>query len=394
VLGPQHRIHGTSRGSAVQHARWTLLSVLLASSVIHAAIATELTRAQVPLDGRADGPLVGNDQTPSGGDSKSGPADQQPTAGGADETLEEHEDRLVREGIALRRAGDDAQAIDKFRQAYALGRDARPLAHMAFAEQAMGRWAAAYQHLRDALAVEGHSWIDANREKFGGELAALEQRIARLTLVIEPASAEVLVNGQPVGKAPLAQPLVLAPGTTVIEVQMDDYVTYRRELHVREGGVYRQTAHLQPAPSERVVRSESPPSKTLRADARTPPSRGLGQGEPAVQRNPLWLYVAGGGAVIAAAASIPWAIGEARVAALERECRQFDDCPDYDHRQRPSVERLDTLTNVMLLGGTAIGLAALATWWFWTDTDAEQPTNDLSLWLTPDVRGFSYGSRF
>src|ERR1700710_859420 len=70
---------------------------------------------------------------------------------------------LLRQGVALRRAGHDAEALKLFQQAYQIEPTPRALAQMAAAEQALGKWGAADRHYRRALTDESDPWILKNR---------------------------------------------------------------------------------------------------------------------------------------------------------------------------------------------------------------------------------------
>src|SRR5688572_1092503 len=55
---------------------------------------------------------------------------------------------LIDRGVEQRKAGDDRAALELFRRAFELNGSGQALAQMALAEQALGRWLDAHQHLR------------------------------------------------------------------------------------------------------------------------------------------------------------------------------------------------------------------------------------------------------
>ena len=63
-------------------------------------------------------------------------------------------DELIRQGVERRRHGDDVGALDLFEQAYSKGHGPRALAQVALAEQALGKWVVASEHIREALAIQ------------------------------------------------------------------------------------------------------------------------------------------------------------------------------------------------------------------------------------------------
>src|SRR5687768_12256290 len=87
---------------------------------------------------------------------------------------------LIREGIALRRAGDDLAALSKFQQAYELNKTPRALAQIGLAEQALGRWAVADRHLRQALESADDPWIRKNRGSIDESLTMIAGHVGQL----------------------------------------------------------------------------------------------------------------------------------------------------------------------------------------------------------------------
>src|SRR4051812_13274321 len=69
----------------------------------------------------------------------------------------------IRRGLELREQNNDEQALIEFQQAFAAGNSARAQAQMGMAEQALGRWLDAEEHLRAALASTTDRWIAHNR---------------------------------------------------------------------------------------------------------------------------------------------------------------------------------------------------------------------------------------
>src|SRR5262245_66219882 len=80
-------------------------------------------------------------------------------------------ERLISEGVALRRHGRDADALERFRRAHAIAPSARTLGQMGFAEQALGQWLPAERDLEKARATPRDPWIGKNREAIERALA-------------------------------------------------------------------------------------------------------------------------------------------------------------------------------------------------------------------------------
>jgi hypothetical protein len=180
-------------------------------------------------------------------------------------------DELIRQGLEARRAGDDAGALKRFQEAYALRRTPRALAQIGFAEQALGRWAAADQHLREAQRAADDPWIQKTKDVIENSLAFIDERIGRLDVAGSPAGAEVRVDGELMGQLPLASPLRVAAGSVVVEVRAPGYYPATRSSTVRVKGLTRETFNLQAA-APAAAADASPTDKTAQAVGASGPS--------------------------------------------------------------------------------------------------------------------------
>ena len=156
-------------------------------------------------------------------------------------------DSLLREGIALRRAGKDVAALKKFEEANAAQPSARAVAQIGFAEQALGRWGASDRHLHAALAASNDPWVGKNRKSIDQALEIVAQHVGRLEIMGSPAGSEVLVDGEPVGQLPLSGPIPATAGGVAIEVRAPGYVSVVRSTRIAVGGLTRESFNLQPA---------------------------------------------------------------------------------------------------------------------------------------------------
>jgi hypothetical protein len=73
------------------------------------------------------------------------------------------ENALIRHGLELRRAGDDEAALAELQRAYDREPSPRSAAQLGFVEQALGQWAKADEHIREALRTPDDPWIHRNR---------------------------------------------------------------------------------------------------------------------------------------------------------------------------------------------------------------------------------------
>lgn len=171
---------------------------------------------------------------------------------------------LVKEGIGLRREGKDLAALKKFEEANALQYSPRTVAQIGLAEQAIGRWGAADRHLRAALSEGDDAWVVKNRKSLEQALKTVGQHTGQLEIAGTPAGSEVLVDGEPVGKLPLAGPIGATAGVVAIEVRAPGYMPVVRSAQVVTGGLARESFNLQSANSPSVQSSAG--STAIRQD--------------------------------------------------------------------------------------------------------------------------------
>jgi hypothetical protein len=184
---------------------------------------------------------------------------------------------LVKEGVDLRKNGNELGALKRFQEAYELAKTPRILAHMGVTEQALGRWAAADRHIREALETGKHDpWIQKNRAALQEALKFVEDHVGRLDVIGEPAGAEVLVEGEAVGVLPLPSPVRVAAGTVVVEVRAQGFIAATRVATIVAHQLSRESFSLRPAvtpappPTSIGVAVPPPPATTPPAATATP----------------------------------------------------------------------------------------------------------------------------
>ena len=215
----------------------------------------------------------------------------------------EDADELVKRGIELRRKAKDAEALAEFKKAWAISKTPRIEAQMAFAEQALGLWVAAEEHILDAL-THGQSdpWTKKNSATLNSALTIIQTHLGTLSVWGTPAGAAVFVNEKSVGTLPLEHPVRLSDDSAILRVRADGFREWTRTVRVDPGQTVREHVELipikaangtgiargdtSPAESADTPASEakaaatipeaSPPSATApRADVPSSSSRGL-----------------------------------------------------------------------------------------------------------------------
>jgi hypothetical protein len=162
-------------------------------------------------------------------------------------------------GIELRKAGDDRGALDAFERAYALTASAEARAQAALAEQALGRWVEAREHLQEALAQSNDPWIVEHRKTLVLAQEEIDSRLGVLEVSCNIAGAQVYVDDRLRGRTPLAEPLRLIAGQSVLKLSARGHFDLVRQVQVDAHGLARVDVTLTPLPSE--------PSATVPASA-------------------------------------------------------------------------------------------------------------------------------
>lgn len=180
-------------------------------------------------------------------------------------------EELVQRGIALRRAGDDAAALETFHQAEQKSPGSvRVMLHIVTAAQAAGRWLEASAYLRK---VSEHA-EDPYYRQYAEEIARIEKliasRVGSFLAVGSPAGAEVRLNGDVIGTLPMEQAAPIQSGTFQLEVSLPGYYNERRTISVSGGVLAREAFALNPLPKAPATAAPSASASSTPSDATRP----------------------------------------------------------------------------------------------------------------------------
>ena len=141
---------------------------------------------------------------------------------------------LIRQGVELRRQGNNAAAAVKFEEAYGELHSARSAAQLGLCEQALARWLLAESHLREALAGESDPWIRRNRKTLETALATVRSNLAHLVLNGSPSSASVRLGDDELGALSQGEYWVLPQESTLV-VTAAGFKPFKQKLVLRPG---------------------------------------------------------------------------------------------------------------------------------------------------------------
>ncbi|HLK41636.1 MAG TPA: hypothetical protein VKU41_33035 [Polyangiaceae bacterium] len=141
---------------------------------------------------------------------------------------------LIRHGVELRRLGQDGEALDVFRRAYAIDPTPRAGAQAALAHQALGDWVDAERGLAQALGAAADPWIALYREVLEQALAVVRAHLGWLVVDTNAAQAEIRVDGD-VETVPDANPIRVPARTLDLEIRAQGREPARRTVDVQPG---------------------------------------------------------------------------------------------------------------------------------------------------------------
>ncbi len=160
---------------------------------------------------------------------------------------------LVKRGDALTKEGkpDDAKpeytnAVTAYQKAIDAGEDNNVAFALAQAEDKAGMLVEERQQLKAIAAATGIKPDIA--KKAAAMLDAVSGKLGVITLNIKPDGTSVTINGNTVGTSPLAQPLVMLPGTYTAYLAAEGFQPKDVELKIDAGSESDRTLELTPVP--------------------------------------------------------------------------------------------------------------------------------------------------
>lgn len=176
-------------------------------------------------------------------------------------------ERLFREGVRLRDAGDFTAACPKFADSFALEPAPGTLVNLGDCEARIGKLVAASEHFK--LALAGFPKGDKRRELVAQKAAAIEPRIAHLTIKLAPTvpeSARLTRGGAPVDRKEVGVAIAVDPGNLAVVVSAAERQDAVYAMVLSEGDTKEVLVDVG-APVETKVVVVAPPPPTEKAPA-------------------------------------------------------------------------------------------------------------------------------
>jgi hypothetical protein len=152
----------------------------------------------------------------------------------AGDSIDREVDKLVLQGLELRKQKRDEEALETFRRAHSLRSSARTLGQMGLALQQLRRWAEAEQELVAALSAADSSWLREHREILEQQLEKVRRHVGDL-IIIGTTGASVAVNGRPVGTLPLTKAVRASEGKAIVRARAEGFEPFSQEVVVQGG---------------------------------------------------------------------------------------------------------------------------------------------------------------
>jgi hypothetical protein len=252
-------------------------------------------------------------------------------------------DALIKQGVELRRAGQDQAALEQFRRAYDVEPTPRALAQMGLAEQALARWVDGEAHLARALEAAQDPWISKYRGTLEGSRAEIGKHLGSLSVTGGPDGAELRVDGRPVGNLPLRRTLRLPLGAFTLEASVAGHIVVARAASIVAGiTTHEDLSIASPAPPVAIQQGST-------SDARPGDDGGSGGG---LERWHLAWIAAGGGVALVGT-------GAALLYFGNRNATEYGTCTTGDCeslKTRGGREQVAGVTGLVL--GGALGATA------------------------------------
>jgi hypothetical protein len=297
------------------------------------------------------------------------PACPSPDALEREVAAREGPDALLRYGRDLRVLRCEAESLRPLEAIPDAARSPEAHAQIGSAHQALGNWVQAEASMRRAMAASADPWVAQHRARMERAYGEIQRRVGRLELLGGVQGAEVRINGEPRGRLPLPEPLIVVAGTHTLQVIAPHYfpitinVVVGASLTSRESIVMRRVDEVPnvpiPIPRTELV-SEGP--------AVTPASARLREDRAGLSP---WFWVAGVGAVAFAGASVAGFVMADGAAtdfnAVGSGCASPDVVAPSDAGQPQACRALASRRDLGLalgIGGAALGALSLgATLW-------------------------------
>ncbi|WP_437968302.1 hypothetical protein WMF04_02940 [Sorangium sp. So ce260] len=271
----------------------------------------------------------------------------------ADETVEA--DARFRRGVELYKEADYGAALTEFRRAYALAPAYQVLYNVAGACYQLKDYACALRAFERYLTDGGAQIAADRRAEVERDIAVLRGRVAAVALSTSVPGVEIAVDDVPVGRTPLAEPLLMSAGRRRIVAAAAGRPAVTRVIDVAGGDRVELRLEIPDAPAQQAV------SAGPRLVAPSPEQPGVPVDRaPRRERSaPILPWIATG--ALAAGAAVTGVLALGASGALDAELGAFPGDARSIERERTRTATLALTADLLagaavLVGGVALYL--------------------------------------
>lgn len=201
--------------------------------------------------------------------------------------LKKQAQALQVEGVKLLQKGDNRGALAKFNEAFTLVQSPKIMFNMGKAYRGLGNDVEALRAF-DTFLDEAPFAPKVSRNDAEREVQALRLKLSYIEVVTDDTGSTVRIDGHDVGKAPLARPVVVLPGSHEVKVEKTGMVTDTRSIAPIAGQKIRVVAKLTPVPEKPVaVTPAKPPRRKVAAEGDPSEASPLSSTDPSHPPKPI-----------------------------------------------------------------------------------------------------------
>jgi hypothetical protein len=298
----------------------------------------------------------------------------------AGDTLMKKGDQLAKRNKTAEAQSQYERALLSYQKAHEASGNAQVYYAIAAAEEKLGRTKDALLHYRKVtLEVSGNAkLLELATERLG----TLSMAVGLFTAAVDPEGADLAIDGVSVAKSPMAEPIVLDPGSYTLVITADGYVPLEVKLAIEGGSESERTFKLDPVP----VVFEKPKEAPRKITPKPPPSR--------PSSAPVWI----GGAVTLTLTAVATTTG---LLALSKH-NQFEDEMGTDPQTREAARKKGkqfAIATDICMVGAVLGAAFTAYYYFGVykprvgkyKKQMEKREVSVAPWIEPTIGGVSIG---
>jgi hypothetical protein len=316
-------------------------------------------------------------------------------AGSAQAQETEEPEALIKQGIALRRKGDDTRAQGYLKRAYDLAKTPRSAAQLGLVEQALGQFADAQTHLSEALASKD-AWVHQNRNLLEESRTFVRRKLGKVEITGAPADATIAIGSESPVALPPDRVVWLAPGANTLTVAASGRKPVTKSVTAGAGESTTVAVELPPNEDKSTVVAAAAPAPSGPSPSppevirQTPPPAETGQGSPGRAMRITGIGVAAGGVALAVTGLVVRGSASSKMEAIQSDAaagRNYNE-------SNGNWQKLDKIGVALLVAGGVAAAAGAAL--FFLNLGGDSKDAKVSFVVLPNESGASLqlGARF